>query len=129
MFHDPQVNVYVTDIDVSLRFYRDLLGFTETFRTPAHGAPVHVELRLGEFTVGLADIAATRDMHALEVGPSGLPRAEIALWTDDVDAAVGELVAHDVPVLSKPHDFAETLRACWVADPDGNPVQLVTRRS
>lgn len=129
MFRDPQLNIYVTDIDASLRFYRDLLGFTETFRTPEYGAPAHVELQLAGFTLGLADVAATRDMHALEVGPSGLPRAEVALWTDDVDAAVGELVAHGVPVLSKPHDFVATLRAAWVADPDGNPVQLVMRRS
>jgi catechol 2,3-dioxygenase-like lactoylglutathione lyase family enzyme len=127
MFRDPQVNIYVADVEASLRFY-DLLGFTETFRTPEHGAPVHVELRLGEFILGLADIAAVRDMHGVEVGPTGLPRAEVVLWTDDVDTAVAGLSAHGVPVLSKPHDFVETLRAAWVADPDGNPVQLVTRR-
>jgi catechol 2,3-dioxygenase-like lactoylglutathione lyase family enzyme len=128
MFSDPQLNIYVTDIEASLRFYRDLLGFAETFRTPEHGAPAHVELLLGEFTLGLADIAAVRDTHAVEVGPTGLPRAEVVLWTDDVDAAVAELEAHGVPVLSKPHDFITTLRAAWVADPDGNPVQLVMRR-
>jgi len=47
--------------------------------------------------------------------------AEVVLWTDDVDAAVATLSAQGVPVL--------TLRAAWLADPDGNPVQLVTRRS
>jgi catechol 2,3-dioxygenase-like lactoylglutathione lyase family enzyme len=128
MFRDPQLNIYVTDIEASLRFYRDLLGFAETFRTPEHGAPAHVELLLGEFTLGLADIAAVHDTHAVEVGPTGLPRAEVVLWTDDVDAAVAELEAHGAPVLSKPHDFIKTLRAAWVADPDGNPVQLVMRR-
>lgn len=128
MFRDPQLNIYVSDIDVSLRFYGELLGFTETFRTPAHGAPVHVELRLGEFTLGLADIAEVARTHGVEVGPTGLPRAEVVLWTDDVDTAVAELEAQGVPVLSKPHDFVETLRAAWVADPDGNPVQLVMRR-
>jgi lactoylglutathione lyase len=46
VFRDPQVNFYVNDIDVSLRFYRDLFGFEETFRTPEQGAPIHVELRL-----------------------------------------------------------------------------------
>jgi catechol 2,3-dioxygenase-like lactoylglutathione lyase family enzyme len=129
MFRDPQFNIYVTDIEVSLRFYRDLLGFAETFRTPVHGAPAHVELRLDELTLGLADIAAARDMHGVEVGPTGLPRAEVVLWTDDVDAAVADLEAHGAPVLSKPHDFIATLRAAWVGDPDGNPVQLVMRRS
>jgi catechol 2,3-dioxygenase-like lactoylglutathione lyase family enzyme len=129
VFRDPQLNIYATDVDVSLRFYRDLLGFAETFRTRQYGVPAHVELRLGELTLGLADIAAVPDTHGIEVGPSGLPRAEVVLWvTDDVDAAVAELEARGVPVLSKPHDFIETLRAAWVADPDGNPVQRVTRR-
>jgi len=127
VFRDPRVNIYVTDVEASSRFY-DLLGFTETFRTPEHGAPIHVELRLGEFTLGLADTAAARDMHGIEVGPTGLPRAEVVVWIDDVDTAVADLSARGVPVLSKPHDFVETLRAAWVADPDGNLVQLVTRR-
>jgi catechol 2,3-dioxygenase-like lactoylglutathione lyase family enzyme len=33
------VNLYTRDIEVGLRFYRDLLGFEETFRTPAEGRP------------------------------------------------------------------------------------------
>jgi catechol 2,3-dioxygenase-like lactoylglutathione lyase family enzyme len=43
MFRAPQVNFYVEDIEASAGFYRDLLGFTETFRTPRQGAPVHIE--------------------------------------------------------------------------------------
>jgi hypothetical protein len=37
MFTDALVNLYTRDIEAGLRFYRDLLGFTETFRTPAEG--------------------------------------------------------------------------------------------
>jgi catechol 2,3-dioxygenase-like lactoylglutathione lyase family enzyme len=33
------VNLYTTDIEAGIRFYRDLLGFEETFRTPKEGAP------------------------------------------------------------------------------------------
>ncbi len=28
-----QVNLYVADVEAAVAFYRDLLGFTETFRT------------------------------------------------------------------------------------------------
>jgi len=31
-------------------------------------------------------------------------------------------------VLSLPHDFGDSLRSGWIADPYGNPVQLVMRR-
>lgn len=34
MFTSALVNLYTADIEAGIRFYRDLLGFTETFRTP-----------------------------------------------------------------------------------------------
>lgn len=128
MFRDPQVNFYVEDVDAAARFYRDLFGFVETFRTPEHGAPIHVEMRLGQLTLGLATIASTRSMHGLPVGP-GPPRAELVVWTDDVDEAYAMLMAKGARALSQPHDFLATLRAAWVADPDGNPVQIVARHA
>jgi hypothetical protein len=30
--------------------------------------------------------------------------------------------------MSAPHDWLETLRVAWVADPDGHPVELVQKR-
>jgi predicted enzyme related to lactoylglutathione lyase len=82
------------------RFYRDVLGFTETFRTPAEGVPVHVELRLAGLVVGMAG----------------------------VDAAYERVVAAGAAPLAPPHDFLGSVRAAWVADPEGNPVELVMRR-
>lgn len=38
-FMSPLVNLFTNDIEAGLRFYRDLLGFVETFRTPLGGAP------------------------------------------------------------------------------------------
>lgn len=128
MFHSPQINLYVADVDASVGFYRDLLGFTETFRTPERGTPIHVELRLGELTLGLAAIESVRDMHGIATG-TGPPRAELVVWTEDVDAAFAGLVAKGARALSEPHDFLASLRAAWVADLDGNPVQIVMRRA
>ena len=33
-----------------------------------------------------------------------------------------------VPTLSPPQDFLDSLSAAWVDDPDGNPVQIVMWR-
>jgi len=128
MFHDPQVNFYVADIDASVRFYRDLSGFREIFRTPPTGAPIHVEMRVdqGQLTLGLAAIETARQLHGLPAG-SGPPRAEVVVWTDDVDRAYAAVTAKGARALSAPHDFIGTLRAAWVADPDGNPIQIVSR--
>lgn len=129
-FTNPQVNLYAEDVERSVRFYRDLLGFTETFRTPQQGTPAHVELRLDGLTLGLASIDSLRAVHGVNVSIGPGPRAELVLWTDDADAAFAAMTAKGAAVLSPPHDFlSASLRAAWIADPDGNPVQLVTRRT
>jgi hypothetical protein len=52
---------------------------------------------------------------------------EVVLWTEDVDQAYAELIAAGVPAMRAPHDFLGFLRAAWVMDPEGNPVEIVTR--
>ena len=127
MFRAPQVNFYVEDIEAAADFYRGLLGFTETFRTPQQGTPIHIELRLDGLTFGLATIESLRDVHGVTAG-TGPPRAKVVVWSDDVDAAFADLSGNGVRVLSPPHDFLSSLRAAWIADPEGNPVQIVMRR-
>ncbi len=127
MFRTPQINLYTKDIAKSLAFYEGL-GFVETFRTPKDGPPVHVELVLDGFTLGIATVAAAMTDHGLRPDLNG--RAiEIVLWTDDTDTAFARLTAEGAPALSAPHDFLDRLRLAWVADPDGNPIQICQRRS
>jgi catechol 2,3-dioxygenase-like lactoylglutathione lyase family enzyme len=130
VFSTPQVNIYSRDVLGAVRFYRGV-GFRETFRTPRDGKPIHVELELEEFKLGIASVASAVADHGLEVDLDQSGRGmEIALWTDDVDAALAELVEAGARVLSAPHDWlGGTLRVAWVADPDDNPVELVERRS
>ena len=128
-FADPQINYYVDDVEAAVRFYTEHFGFVETFRTPSEGKPAHVEVRLGPLVLGLASRAAGRTAHGLPLGVAGNARAELVVWTDDVDTVYAQLVAKGVASIRPPHDFLTTLRAAWVVDPDGNPVEIVTRRS
>ncbi|MBX5444767.1 MAG: VOC family protein [Sphaerobacter sp.] len=125
VFRNPQVNFYVRDVEAAARFYTELFDFTETFRTPTTGTPEHVELRLDGFILGLASIESARRVHDIPAD-SGPPRAEVCLWTDDIDRTYTDLLAKGAQPVSPPHDFLNgRLRAAWVADPDGNPIQLV----
>ena len=125
-FRDPMINLYSRDLSQAAAFYSEL-GFVETFRTPASGEPVHMELAKDGFTLGIATMEAAKE-HDLRPGGEG-HWIEIVLWTDDTDAAVNALVAKGAPLLSPAHDFLDgKLRSAWVADPDGNPIQLVQRR-
>jgi catechol 2,3-dioxygenase-like lactoylglutathione lyase family enzyme len=127
-FRSPMINLYSRHLARTAAFYRSL-GFVETFRTPASGPPAHIELQLNGFTVGIATVEAAREAHGLR--PEGEGRwIEVVLWTDDTDEAVRELTAKGAPLLSSAHDFLDgKLRSAWIADPDGNPIQLVQRRS
>ena len=126
VFRDPQINLYVKSVEASVRFYRDLFGFSETFRTPNEGPPIHVELRLGHLTLGVASIESASHLHGIVSG-EGPPRSEVVLWVDSVDEAFTMLKAKGAKLLSEPHNFIGTVRGAWIADPDGNPVQIVTR--
>jgi lactoylglutathione lyase len=128
MFATPMVNLYTRDIEAGLRFYRDLFGFTETFRTPTQGTPSHVELRLDGFTVGLGTVEAARSAHGVEAAP-GSPAMVLVIWTDNVDDAYQQLTAAGVPSVQPPHDTGNNNRNALLLDPDGNLVEIVAKRS
>jgi len=127
MFASPLVNLYTRDLEAGLRFYRDLLGFAETFRTPAQGPPEHVELRLDGFTLALGTVEAARRVHGVKAAP-GSPAMVLVVWTDDVDAAYDGLLAAGAPDVLAPHDAGNDNRTALVRDPDGNLVELVCKR-
>ena len=128
MFASGLVNLYTRDIEAGLRFYRDLLGFTETFRTPSDGVPAHVELQLGGFTVGLGTVEAARQVHGVDPAP-GSPAMVLVVWADDVDAAFRDLRAAGVPVVQEPHNTGNNNRSALLRDPDGNLVEIVAKVS
>ena len=129
LFREAMVNYYVKDVEGLAAFYCENFGFKETFRTPKEGTAVHIEVRLGDFLLGFADIEAARAMHNLTLNP-GLPRGEVAMWTDDVDEVYETLTQKGIRCISPPHNFLETppLRAAWFVDPEGNNIQIVCRR-
>jgi lactoylglutathione lyase len=128
MFVSALVNLYTRDIEAGVRFYRDLLGFEETFRAPTDGIPEHVELRLDGFTLGLGAVQAAARVHGVEAAP-GSPSMALVVWTDDVDRAYHSLAGAGVPTLQPPHDSGNGNRTALLRDPDGNLVELVAKRA
>jgi lactoylglutathione lyase len=127
MFTSGLVNLYTRDIEAGIRFYGELLGLAETFRTPAEGTPEHVEFRAGGFTIGLGTVEAAKRVHGIDAVP-GAPSAVVVLWTDDVDRAHAGLERAGVESVQAPHDTGNGNRNALVRDPDGNLVELVSKR-
>jgi lactoylglutathione lyase len=126
MFQTALVNLYTHDIEAALRFYRDLLGFEETFRTPTEGVPEHVEFRLGGFTIGLGTVEAAKRVHGVDAEP-GRPAMVLVIWTQNVDEAFEMLAAAGVTTVQPPHNTGNNNRNALLRDPDGNLVEIVSK--
>lgn len=108
-------------------FYRDLLGFEETFRTPTSGIPEHVELTLNGFSVGLGTVEAAKRVHGVDASP-GSSAMVLVVWADDVDHAFADLSAAGTPVVQPPHSTGNNNRSALLCDPDGNLVEIVSKQ-
>ena len=53
----------------------------------------------------------------------------LVVWSEDVDEAYGNLVAAGVPALQPPHDIGNGNRNALLRDPDGNLVEIVSKRA
>ena len=126
MFADAFVNLYSRDVEAGLRFYRDRLGFKETFRTPKEGTPEHVELTLHGFGLGLSAVEAAKEVHGVDAKP-GSPAMSLVLWTEDVDEAFRGLVSSGAPIVRAPHKTVNNNRSALLRDPDGNLVEIVSK--
>lgn len=114
--------IYASDLERAARFYRDALGFAETFRFPVDGDLGFVSLSLhGSGGIALAGPGAS--LHGLPITP-GARGFELCVYTDDVDEAVADLRDRGYEVLLEPVDQPWGERMAYVADPDGNPVMI-----
>ena len=118
------LGIVTADIEASLRFYRDLLGFTPLMTLTTDTGELHL-LIAGEMLVKLVDVP---DAAA---GPKGdIPEATglryVTFWVTNFTELVAELAAADVPTVRGPFEVAGTT-AILVADPDGNVVEFLSQ--
>jgi lactoylglutathione lyase len=116
-FRDCFAILQVSDLRRSLGFYRELLGFELTYAFLSEAEPEFVALEVEGGSLGLG-----AETEAVE------PRStSIWLYTDDVDAAVAELRAAGVRIITEPADQPWGERVASVADPDGYVVYIGAR--
>jgi len=126
LFKTPQVVLFCRDVSGTAEFYRGM-GFEEVFRTPREGAPIHVDLALDGYRIGLASEESTRVDHGMDPVVSG-QRAAVILWTDDTPAAYERLQELGATPVKAPAPWLERLLIAWVEDPEGHLVQVVQAR-
>lgn len=134
------VGICVADLERSLRFYRDGLGFRLRSRFETAGEPTATLLRIAD--VDLEAVYLERDGTRIELlhyrAPGHLPgeadrplnRAgltHLSLRVDDLDGTLGQLVAAGARIVeaSRIDIPAFEAAAVFVSDPDGTLIELV----
>ncbi|MGH9117094.1 MAG: VOC family protein [Acidimicrobiales bacterium] len=126
------VVLVVTDLDRSLRFYRDVLGLPL-----GHRSGSYAQMATGRTRLAMYERTAMAGTVGFDVSiPStDAPGFELGFKVDDVDDAFAALVAEGAAPVTPPTDRPWGQRTAYVRDPDGHLVELaqdgpldVTRR-
>lgn len=117
------VALKVADIERSLEFYRDRLGFAEMMRLNGDdGALWLVYLRITDtqfielFPGGTGESAP---------GPDRVAINHFCLECADIHATADALRAAGIALTVEPKMGADNNWQCWIADPDGNRIEFM----
>jgi len=116
--HNGHTAYIVSDIDAALDFYCGKLGLKEAFRLYNDAG----ELWIVYILVG--------DGGFVELFPGQPAKAtgsysHLCLAVDDMDATLQEIAARGLPIEGSPTSGKDGNTQYWLADPDGNRIELM----
>lgn len=123
-----ELALWVSDLDRSVGFYRDNLGFEVTDLQPGH----HAFLRSGSLVLALFDQTSPGTTLADEyLARTGRPRGDVYhigfhIERDALDPFSAELRDKGLAVKG-PVDFAGGRRSYFIEDPDEHYIELTDR--
>ena len=135
----------IANLEQSLDFYCNKLGFREAFRLDMEGMPspwiVYVQVSPTDFIelfpvgepegtsaqMGTGSGRFALDMPADVIRSTGNSYHHLSLTVDDIDATLRDLVARGVPAeaIGRPSQGLDHNYQYWIADPDGNRIEFM----
>jgi len=113
--------VYVSDMDRSLVFYRDVLGLPLKFASPGWS-----EFNTGTTTIALHTTPARKAADQPGRTPAGV--AQLGFTVEDVQSVYEALKAQDVPFSLPPQQQSSGVLLAVLRDPDGLGITLQQRQ-
>lgn len=112
----------ISDLDRSLDFYCNKLGFRRAFQLDREGTPspwiVYLQIAPGHF------IELFPGGHG-ENEPRPLGYNHFCLLVDDMATTLKELEARRLPITGEPVRGLDNNWQYWLKDPDGNAIELM----
>jgi catechol 2,3-dioxygenase-like lactoylglutathione lyase family enzyme len=120
------LGIVVSDVEASLAFYRDALGFAVAGSNPLPGGGTMHRLTCGASTLKLCspDPAPSAAPLGGELF-TALGMRYFTISVTNIDELVGALAAAGTPVVWEPRDITPNARVAIVRDPDGNHVEFL----
>ena len=114
------VIAYVSDMQRSVAFYRDVLGLPLKFTSPGWS-----EFKTGSTTLALHRTGDAKDEARQGMPPAG--QAQLGFMVDDLSAAYEELKVRDVYFSIPPQKQTSGATLAVLHDPDGLSITLQQR--
>ncbi|OLP65619.1 hypothetical protein BACPU_12370 [Bacillus pumilus] len=113
--------LYVHDVEASIEFYQDILGFPVKMRVESY-----VEFDTGEVTLSINLRQDVRETLGLPVpeGRHSSQTFEIGFVVDDVDQTIAAMKEKGVPVMKEPAKKPWGQTVAYVTDPDGHFIEI-----
>lgn len=112
----------VTDMERSVRFYETALGFSRKFDLhDEHDAPWIVYLRVNDRQ--FVELFHSKDPVAFDGVRSGYQH--LCVEVTDIVALAADLAKRGIRIVHPVITGRDGNRQCWIADPDGNPIELM----
>ena len=111
------VTLFVSDMDRSVAFYRDVLGWPLTCQSPER-----TELATEGTTLALHYASKPSGAAAVQGEIAG--RCQLGLWVDDFEAFHQDMVARGTLCIQPPTEDAFGAKLAVYEDPDGLPFSV-----
>lgn len=136
--------ITVSNLERSLEFWRDVLGFElshtahqtgELAREITGVAGAEIKLAVlktpGAYRIELLEYLAPTDRNHACLRPSDVGHAHVALLVDDLDAALEKILASGWKAAGRPKTLKSGpnagTRVVYVRDPDGTTIEFMQR--
>jgi catechol 2,3-dioxygenase-like lactoylglutathione lyase family enzyme len=100
---------HVSDLASSLKFYTDILGFSERFRFGDYAGVQHGEVQI--------HLSGPNSTNKRQIG-----QGSIYVFCDDVDGYYRDVIARGATAQAAPMDYEYGMRDFVIEDPDRNLV-------